>query len=273
MRVNETSAFLNSILYNLRNDVKMKNNNELDKIVINGIEIHNVTMNETVKYIDKLIQDKSRSHYGVTLNVGGMRLCNEDPTLFKAIKNADIVVNDAKGLEFLSHFIGQPLKQRVAGVDLVWELCLLASKKDYSIYLIGDVLKVQKAFMNRIKSELNISKIGNYVPPFGDWSPIEQELIDNINEFEPDIIFIATYFGKGEKWLFQNKKRVKFGFGVQIGGSFKIQSNLQKRAPPFIQRIGLEGVYLNLRQPHRIKGIQIPMMLHLIYLFRNYNKN
>lgn len=85
----------------------------------------------------------------------------------------------------------------------------------------------------------------------GDDSTIQQ-----INQSNPEILFVAFGMGKQEKWIYENLAKmpnIKIAMGV--GGSFDFISGHIKRAPLFMRRLGLEWLYRLIQEPQRFKRI------------------
>jgi N-acetylglucosaminyldiphosphoundecaprenol N-acetyl-beta-D-mannosaminyltransferase len=80
-----------------------------------------------------------------------------------------------------------------------------------------------------------------------------KKLIEDINEKQPDFLFVALNMGKQEKFIADNWKNLKIKLGVGIGGAFDYLSGEVKRAPLFWQKTGFEWFYRLLREPWRWK--------------------
>ncbi|MBM3205430.1 WecB/TagA/CpsF family glycosyltransferase [Candidatus Shapirobacteria bacterium] len=77
--------------------------------------------------------------------------------------------------------------------------------------------------------------------------------VEKINQFYPDLLFVAFGMGKQEKFIADNWGQLKIKLGMGIGGAFDYLSGEVKRAPQWIQKIGLEWSYRLLKEPWRWK--------------------
>jgi N-acetylglucosaminyldiphosphoundecaprenol N-acetyl-beta-D-mannosaminyltransferase len=82
------------------------------------------------------------------------------------------------------------------------------------------------------------------------------ELVQRINEAQPDILFVAFGAPKQEKWIYENiKKMPSVKLAIGVGGSFDFISGKIKRAPLIFQKLGLEWLWRLILEPCRIKRI------------------
>ena len=95
-------------------------------------------------------------------------------------------------------------------------------------------------------------------------------ILNKIHKFNTKILFVAFGAGKQERWGNLNKsflKNIGVEYVVFVGGTFEIISGKFRRAPNFIQKIGLESLYRLIIEPSpkRLKRI-IKSFLFLKYI-------
>ena len=108
----------------------------MEKQALLNTYINNLTMPETIAAIEQMIADNKKS-YVVAINVDVVMKIENDPYLKQVVDNADMVLVDGKPLVWISKLHGKPLKAKISGSDLVPLLCDVATKKGYSIFIIG----------------------------------------------------------------------------------------------------------------------------------------
>ena len=84
----------------------------------------------------------------------------------------------------------------------------------------------------------------------------EEHIVEMINRGKPDILFVAYGSPAQELWIHRNLFKldsVKVAIGV--GGAFDFAAGMVKRAPKWVQKIGLEWLWRLIREPKRIKRI------------------
>ena len=154
-------------------------------------------------------------------------------------------------------------EKRVTGTDLTERLCQMAAKNNWTVYFLGGKEK-QRAPMALEKMQGKYPGLKGWANPGPILSlnfqklilePISEvkEMVERINEKQPDFLFVALNMGKQEKFLSDNWDQLKIKLGVGIGGAFNYLSGEIKRAPLWIQKIGLEWFYRLYQEPWRWK--------------------
>ena len=214
-----------------------------------GVKINNLTEQEALVEIDKLIE-KQKVSFIVKPNAEIVTYAQKDPNFKKILNHADLSLPDGVGLLLGSRLIGQPLLERFADVGLMTDILQLCNKKKQSIFLFGGKLSSVERLADIIKERYNGLDILGYQEGF-DFD--NDKLIQNLNRLQPDIIFVGLGFPKQEEWIWKARPELKKGLLVAEGGSFDFLSGEIKRAPVWVRRSGFEWFYRLLRQPWRIK--------------------
>ena len=107
-----------------------------NKISLLGAGIHNVTMEEAMTVIDSFVAEGGL-HQVITLNAEILYQAQENQRLLRLINKADLVTPDGSGIVWGANYLGMPLKERVSGIDLLWEICRVAPEKGWRVYLLG----------------------------------------------------------------------------------------------------------------------------------------
>ncbi len=115
-------------------------NNNMSEVVphINllGVKIHCVDMDTVLDLVRSYIRQGS-PHIIVTADSTSVVLAQEDAEFKEIVNSADIVTPDSSGILFAAKKMKTPLKGRVSGVDIAYNICGLAAKEDFSIFLLG----------------------------------------------------------------------------------------------------------------------------------------
>src|SRR5699024_3305419 len=117
----------------------------------------------------------------------------------KVVQQADITVADGIGIIQASKWMGQPLKERIAGVEVVDDLLHLANEKGYSCYFLGAEKKVNKRAVKRIKKDFTNLRIAGKHHGFFDHTKAKRA--KKIASTSPYIIFVALGAPKQEMWI------------------------------------------------------------------------
>jgi len=241
---------------------------KLQEIDVLGLPVHKINMQGAIGFIEALIKesDNCDCSYIIAQNAEKIMMSLKNKEIRKIISNANLIIPDGVGVSLATKILYRYPTDRVPGFDLFLEILKLAKQKKYSIYLLGsreDV--VTKAISELRKSHDSINIVGYHNGYFNDDKPI----IDNINKFKPDIVFVGLGSPKQEKWIYANRSKLHTKLLMGVGGSFDVLAGVAKLAPPFWRNNGLEFVYRLLVDPKRIRRqIIFPKFLLLILLTR-----
>jgi len=101
-----------------------------------GIEIHNLSIDETVFQIVDSIEAGNRINH-IVVNAGKLVEMQNDKELYNSVRDADLINADGMAVVWASKFLGDPLPERVAGIDLMNELVKIARKEQFKIFFLG----------------------------------------------------------------------------------------------------------------------------------------
>ena len=216
--------------------------------VVGGITINNITLKALVGEVNDRITTGQRG-YILTPNVAHIILAQDDTAFKAAYDNASWRVLDSMPLKWVSRLLGTCIVERITGTDIVYALTQLASEKKYRIYLLGG----EESIVCKVKTTLeqkfpNVDICGYNNGYFGD----QNAVIDKVNNAEADIIIVALGFGKQEKWLHSVWGSLNTSCAVCVGGVFDVIAGKTKRAPVWIQNIGLEWFWRVMQEPGRL---------------------
>lgn len=229
----------------------MKNRlNRSKRVNILGTPIDVLTQNETVSLVNHYVQRKIPLHL-MGVNADKINELNKNPRLKQIVQSCSIINADGASVVLASKFLGDPLPERVAGIDLMERLVQLSENKCYSIYLLGAKQKVVEKAAKNIKEQhprVNIVGIHNGYFEDGSW----QKIAENILHADPDFVFVGITSPKKEYLVdFLQKQGLDCVF-MGVGGSFDVISGMIPRAPRAMQRLNLEWFFRLLQEPKRL---------------------
>lgn len=244
----------------------------MTRIKFMNTDIDNLTMEETLNEIDKLIQKKNCS-YVVTPNVDHIVRLEKDEELQKVYKNASLILTDGKPLIWISKWYKTPIKEKISGSDLFPRVCQLAANKNYTMYLLGAAEGVaDTAARNLMKKYPGLNIVGTYSPPFG-FEKNEQEMNKiktQIQDVHPDILIVGLGCPKQEKFMYYNCKELGVPISFGLGASIDFEAGNIKRAPKWMSNHGLEWLYRFSKEPKRLFKRYFVDDLKIIQVARKY---
>jgi len=213
--------------------------------------IDNLTMLQSLNLIDEAVSDGKHIHHSV-VNAGKIVMMQEDVQLRESVNSANIINADGQAVIWASKLLGKPLKERVAGIDLMGSLVELAYQKGYKIYCLGAKEEVVSKVIEKYKQKYSKDIIAGYRN--GYFSKEEEpQIARDIAESGAQILFVAISSPKKEIFLYDHRETLKsLNFIMGVGGSFDVVSGLVKRAPIWMQNMGLEWFYRFIQEPKRM---------------------
>jgi len=226
----------------------------IDQVNICSIRIDNLTMRNALKKIDYLILRKTPS-YVVTPNVDHIINLGKDLEFQEIYQEADMVLADGMPLLWAAKFLGTPLREKISGSDIFPELCKIAAGKGYKLFFMGGRPGAASKTSEVLKIKYpNMQIVGIYSPPFGfeNNKAENNKIIKMIRDSKPDILFVGLGAPKQEKWIYRYKNEYLVPVSIGIGASFDFAAGIIRRAPLWMQKVGLEWFWRLLMEPRRL---------------------
>ncbi|RIA08227.1 N-acetylglucosaminyldiphosphoundecaprenol N-acetyl-beta-D-mannosaminyltransferase [Flavobacteriaceae bacterium MAR_2010_72] len=223
----------------------------MNRINILNSYIDNFSMDETLFKIENVINEGTQIHH-VVVNAGKIVSMQKDLQLRESVNSCDLINADGQAVVWASKFLGKPIKERVAGIDLMEKLVVLAYNNNYKIFFLGAkedvVAKVVSAYSKQYSSNIIAGYRNGYFK-----KEEETDIALQIAQSGAHILFVAISSPTKENFLYENKELLKnVNFIMGVGGSFDVVAGKVKRAPNWMQKSGLEWFYRLIQEPKRM---------------------
>jgi N-acetylglucosaminyldiphosphoundecaprenol N-acetyl-beta-D-mannosaminyltransferase len=239
------------------------------KIKIGPISFTNATYVDLENRFIEIMESTNTCHQIVVANTYSIVLANRNKEFANVVNKAEFVLADGIPVVWASRILCQKLPERIAGPDFMWSFSKTCAEKSYKVFLLGGQHEYLGVLINNLKNAFpGIFIVGAYSPPFGEWSAEENEkIIQMINDAQTDVLWLGVSTPKQDKWIFENKHRLKTKLAVGVGAAFDFHSGRVKRAPVWMQKIGLEWMVRLIQEPRRMwKRYLFSNTLFLYYL-------
>lgn len=220
------------------------------RINLMGIPIDALTMDETLDRVAEIIAAGEPVQH-MAINAGKVVTSAGDPELLRVIQGCGLINADGAGVVYAARFLGQPLPERVAGVDMFTTLMDQAASRGWRPYLLGAKQEVVEAVVQHFTSRHPELQIAGYRDGYfadGD----EPGIAAAIRESGADMLFVAITSPKKEKFLGRWMPEMGVPFCMGVGGSFDVVAGVAKRAPKPVQDVGLEWAWRFAQEPRRM---------------------
>lgn len=227
-----------------------------------GYKFINNSMDELVAVLDNKITN-SKKTFVVTANPEIITYASTHSSYETVIKGSDYITPDGVGIIMASKILGNPLKERLAGFDLMERLLQLSDKKKLSIYFLGTKPNIIDLTVANIQKKYPHIHIAGF--HHGYFKNEEEKIISEIQQQNPDIVFVGLGFPKQEKWISKNIPHFNRGIFIGVGGCLNVWAGVDKRAPKVWRKLNIEWLYRVIQQPSRAKRIlAIPVFLNQV---------
>jgi N-acetylglucosaminyldiphosphoundecaprenol N-acetyl-beta-D-mannosaminyltransferase len=216
-----------------------------------GVKIDDVSKDEALKIIDGwLLVTRHQplvSHIVVTPGPEFILTAQDDKDFKEILNSADLAIAESFGLQLLCGF-----KNRIPGVDMVWELCRLAEEKKLTVGFLGGKTGVAKKAAEKLQAKFPKLKVGFAI----DGNDADAVIAERDRLRPCDILLVGLGHPKQEKllWKLKNDKS-SFQVGMGVGGSFDLISGEILRAPVVVQKIGLEWLWRMVTKQDHVKRV------------------
>lgn len=193
------------------------------------------------------------SRYVCICNVHSVVTTTRDVEFKIAVNNADMATPDGAPIAWALRRLGHPGQERINGPDLMWRYLAEAERRGQVVFFYGgteDTLAKLQASLLRAFPRLRIG--GLVSPPFRPLSAEEDEAYARqINAAGTAVLFVGIGCPKQEKWMAAHRGRIQ-AVMVGVGAAFDYHAGTIRRAPPWMQRCGLEWFHRLLSEPRRL---------------------
>ncbi len=221
----------------------------LPSVTILGVKVHRLTFEEALATTQHVLQSGRRG-YIVTVNPEIIMHAHRNPGYRAILNRALMAWPDGIGVLWASRILGHPVPERVTGSDGVPRLAEMAARHGWRVYLLGAAPGVaQKAAQVLTEQYPGLQIVGAEA---GDPSPaFDREQVARINAARADILFVAYGAPKQEWWIARNWSWLEVRVAMGVGGALDFIAGTQKRAPRWLQQLGLEWLWRLIREPWR----------------------
>jgi N-acetylglucosaminyldiphosphoundecaprenol N-acetyl-beta-D-mannosaminyltransferase len=222
-----------------------------DAVWLLGVRVDNVTEEEALARIEACLAEGG-PHQVVTVNPEFTVLARDNAAFREVLNRAHLALADGVGLIWASRLLGQPLRARLPGVDMVVRICERAAAQGYRVFFLGGGAGVAAAAAEQLQRRCpGLQVAGCYAG-----SPREEEAVEIIGRIRaagPQVLFVAFGAPAQDLWIARYGHDLGVPVMMGVGGSFDYLSGRVPRAPLWMRRAGLEWLFRLIRQPWRVR--------------------
>lgn len=204
--------------------------------------------------MDRLVETRERG-YVCAAPVHALMVAQEDPEMLAALRGATLVVPDGMPLVWAANSLGEQLKDRVYGPELMLRYSDRCAERGHRVWLYGgrDQGSLVQLALSMRRRHPGIKIVGGYSPPFRPLTAEEEDaVVDQINDGKPDVLWVGIGVPKQEKWMARMRDRLEVPVMCGVGAAFDFHAGRVPQAPGWMQEHGLEWIYRIAQEPRRL---------------------
>ncbi len=204
--------------------------------------------------VKKLIFSDSDSTIINTINAYSYVISKGDPLFKEALLSSDILLPDGFSIVIAARLLTGRIIEKIAGEDIFFQLLEFYNNVGGKVFFLGASNETLLKIECRLQSEYSKLVFRSFSPPFKKEFSIKEnrEMVEEINSFAPDVLFVGMTAPKQEKWAYLNKERINTTVICSIGAVFDFYAGRVKRPHRFWISLRLEWFIRLIREPKRL---------------------
>jgi len=189
-----------------------------------------------------------------TLNLHSFVVAESDLEFKKSLLDSDVLLPDGIGAVLGPRFLTGHKVKKTAGANLHHYFLEDFKLKGGKIFYLGAAQSTLNKIEEKLKLEYPGIHVASYSPPYKSSFNDEdnKKMIDAVNAFKPDVLFVGMTAPKQEKWAHQHKDALEASFICPVGAVFDFYAGNIPRPSDFWVNLGLEWFIRLLNEPKRM---------------------
>ncbi len=239
--------------YQAKDDkTQINSSSSIPWVNIIGSPVTALPFNSQIELMLKWASER-KSSYVCVANAHMLVEAESEPTFRSVLQRADLVTPDAMPLVWMLRLLGVRNQDRVAGMDIFFEICKIAQEKELSVFFLGSVPEILSDIKQFLTFDFPKLIIAGMEPfPFRPMA-LEEDIAvtQKINSSGANIVFVSLGCPKQEYWMAQHKGQIN-SVMIGLGGVFPVYARTVRRSPEWVKESGLEWLYRLIQEPNRL---------------------
>jgi len=219
-----------------------------------GAPIAVTDYDEALDEMERMIAARDRG-YVCAVPVHSLMVSRHDAGMRAAMLGATMNVPDGRPLVWALNMLGEHLRDRVYGPELMDRFCARAARNGHRIWLYGGATEEALADLMRAleKRHPGLRVAGGWSPPHRPLTPEEEgSVVQRIDSDGADVVWVGLGVPKQELWMAGMRPRLQAPVLVGVGAAFDFLSGRKRQAPAWMQARGLEWLFRLSQEPLRL---------------------
>ena len=216
-----------------------------------GLSFDAVTMETAVARCLDFCRAPRTPHTVITANASHLCMMRRDPELARACRAGHLILADGMSVLWSLRASGRRIPERVTGVDLMARLLAAAGQHKLRVYFLGARREVIMALVEQTRVQYPGIEIAGFKD--GYFRPDDHlKIVEEIRASKADLLFVGMPTPFKETWCERHRERLNVPVIIGVGGSFDVLAGFIRRAPRWVQSLGLEWLWRLLMEPRKL---------------------
>ena len=228
----------------------------MTNVQIGGLTLAAITRDQAVSRVFDALS-RNAGGWIITANLDYLERYSRDPTLHALYAKADLIVADGVPILWAARLLGAPLPDRVAGSDLVGLLAERCAGEARALYLLGGNHSSAQRAARRLCGQWPGLRICGVTSPQVSEDPTQGQLREiraELAQASPDIVLVALGAPKEERVISALRRSLPSIWWLGVGISLSFTAGDLRRAPRWMQSMGLEWLHRLCQEPKRLSS-------------------
>jgi N-acetylglucosaminyldiphosphoundecaprenol N-acetyl-beta-D-mannosaminyltransferase len=216
-----------------------------------GVRVDAVTKEEVEQEICRIIERKGHE-YLANVNIHAINIAQRDTAFRRFLNLSPVVYCDGEGVRLAARLLGMNLPPRIVLTYWVWDLCALCAAKNFSVFLLGGSERSSKEAHRRLSERYPGLRLGFHHGYFEKIGPENDLVIEQVNGFQPDVLFVCFGMPLQEHWTERNFDRLRAKVMLFGGSTIEYTAGRKSVAPAWLSNNGGEWIYRLFQEPERL---------------------
>jgi N-acetylglucosaminyldiphosphoundecaprenol N-acetyl-beta-D-mannosaminyltransferase len=243
------------------------------RVTVGGLRLAVLDLEQTADFMIEQVSPKRRANrplYLTSANGEVVARCSTEPMTNRLFRAADLINADGQPLVTVSRFkSAQPLPERVATTDLFHVVAGKAEAAGLSFYMFGADETENAAAVANVRRMYPKLKIVGHSHGYLRGEALRAK-VGEINALAPDYLWVALGVPHEQAFVEEFTPHLSnVGVIKTSGGLFNFLSGSRRRAPQWMQSVGLEWAWRVWLEPRRLFWRYLSTNPRALYLLFN----
>jgi len=229
------------------------NLDKFESAEILGVKFWKIDKRTLISYITSAAKNPEKKIVGY-LNVRGANLAYTTSWYRDFMNSCDLIFCDGFGILLGLRMLGQPFlaEHRMTCPDYIEQLAQACAMNNSSLFLLAGKPGVAEKAAKKLTESAPGLRVGYHHGYFEKTGAENDSVIQKINDFSPDILYIGFGMPIQERWILDNYDRVNTQVFLPLGACLDFFTGSVYRGPNWMTDFGFEWLARLITEPGRL---------------------